>query len=398
VSIAKKVITALVGLALLGLMLVVLMPAPVDVSTTRVRQDHFVEYVEDEGRTRLRDVYMVSTPIGGWLRRVDLEPGDPVEAGQRVFVLEPTPTPALDPRTREQARETLSAMEARLEAAQAEHEQRQSEARFAEDEYRRHQQLFERGVVSAAELDRARIERDRGRAAEQAARAAMNAARYEVQNARAVLEIAEGTRSLEESRTLEVRAPLGGVVLRRHRCCEGVVQAGAPILEIGNLADLEVQVDLLSMDAVRLRRDMRVVLERWGGSEPLEGRVRLVEPAGFKRVSALGVDEQRVPVLVEITAPREDWDSLGEGYRVEARFVLWEGEDVVQVPISALFRKDDAWNVFVVDNGRARERPVEVGRRSGLWTQILAGLEPDEVVITHPGDRVVDGVRVATDR
>jgi HlyD family secretion protein len=175
-----------------------------------------------------------------------------------------------------------------------------------------------------------------------------------------------------------------------------VVGDGEVILEIGDLDELEVRVDLLSMDAVRVRRDMRVVLERWGGGDPLEGRVRRVEPAGFTRVSALGVDEQRVPVLVEIISPRETWSTLGEGYRVEARFVLWEGEDVLQIPVSALFRTGDAWSVFVVERGRARLRSIEIGRRSGLWAQVTAGLEVGEVVIAHPGDRIADGVRVAT--
>jgi HlyD family secretion protein len=394
-SLGKKIVTAFVVLGMAALLVVALVPPPVDVSAATVSRGYFAEYVEDEGRTRLRDTFTVSTPIGGFLRRVELEPGDPVEAGQPVFELEATPAPALDPRAREQARESVLAAEARLAAARAEHQRRQEEARFAADEVRRREQLFERGAVSATELERARSERDRTRSAERAGLAVVDVARYELENARAVLEIAEGTRTPEDGRTLEVKAPVSGIVLRRHRCCEGVVQVGAPILEIGDLDELEVRVDLLSMDAVRVRRGMRVVLERWGGGEALEGRVRLVEPAGFQRVSALGVEEQRVPVLVEITSPREAWGSLGEGYRVEARFLLFEGEDELQAPTSALFRERDAWHVFVVENGRARKREVEIGRRSGVVTQVLSGVEEGERVVTHPGDRVTDGARVA---
>ena len=396
-SIRKKILMAASFLIIGAMLLLALWPAPAEVSAIRVQQGHFADYVEDEGRTQLRDTYMVSAPIGGFLRRVELEPGDAVEAGDAVFVLEPTPAPALDARTREQARETLSAARARLEAARADFENRQAEARFAENEYRRHQQLFERGVVSATEMDRAESLRDRSRSAERAAAAAVEAARYEVENARAVVEIAEGTRSPDEDQTLTVSAPVGGVVLRRDRCCEGVIQAGERVLEIGDLAGLEVQVDLLSMDAVRVRRDTPVIIERWGGNQALEGRVRRVEPAGFKRVSALGVDEQRVPVLVEITSPRSQWAELGEGYRVEARFILWEGDEVIQIPTSALFRHGDVWQVFVVDNGRARLRQVEIGRRSGLWTQVLDGLKADEVVITHPGGHLADDMRVSAD-
>ena len=165
-------------------------------------------------------------------------------------------------------------------------------------------------------------------------------------------------------------------------------------MEIGDLDELEVVVDLLSVDAVRVRPGMRVVLERWGGDDDLEGRVRMVEPGGFTRVSARGVDEQRVPVRVEITSDREEWAHLGDGYRVEARFILWKGEDVLQIPTSALFRSDDRWAVFVMDHERARLRQVETGRRSGLTTQVVDGLEEGEFVITHPGDRVEDGSRV----
>jgi HlyD family secretion protein len=194
-----------------------------------------------------------------------------------------------------------------------------------------------------------------------------------------------------------VAAPVGGVVLRRERCCEGVIQAGAPVLEIGRLEELEVRVDLLSMDAVRVEAGTRVIIEGWGGEAPLEGRVRRVEPAGFMRISALGVEEQRVPVLIEITSPREQWQDLGVGFRVEAQFVLWEGEDVLQVPGSALFRVDNHWRVFVMEGGRVRLRTVEPGRSSGLHTQVRAGLEAGERVVTHPGDRLADGVRVVVD-
>jgi HlyD family secretion protein len=175
------------------------------------------------------------------------------------------------------------------------------------------------------------------------------------------------------------------------------VQSGEAVLELGDLDRLEVKVELLSMDAVRVRPGMRVVLERWGGGDDLEGRVRLVEPAGFEKISALGVEEQRVPVWVEIVTPRDRWNRLGEGYRVEARFILWEGEDIIQIPTSALFRDEDRWAVFVVEQDRARLRQVEVGLRSGLWSQITAGLEPDEIIVTHPGDRVKDGGRIQVD-
>ncbi|AHE99111.1 efflux RND transporter periplasmic adaptor subunit [Thioalkalivibrio paradoxus] len=390
----KKILWALVLLVAAGLLAWALMPAPVPVSTTEVRSGSFVESVEEEGRTRLRDTFTVSAPIAGYLQRVALEAGDPVDLGQVVFRMEPLPAPALDARSLEQARENLSAARARFETARANLETEQAEAQFAESEFQRYRQLRERELVSATEMERARSARDRQRAAARAAEHSVEVARSEVESARAVLDIASGTRPDDDQPLLEVRSPSAGVVLTRHRCCEGAIHAGEPVLEIGDLADLEIQVDLLSMDAVRVRSGMPVRIGGWGGDELLHGQVRRVEPAGFTRVSALGVDEQRVPVIVDFADVQQATERLGVGFRVDAEFVLWEGEDVIQVPTSALFRVDGQWAVFVVAEGRARERLVQPGRRSGMISQIVDGLSPGEVVVTHPGDRVRDGVRV----
>ena len=390
----KKVLWGLVALGALGLLAWTLMPAPVAVSATEVKAGRFVETVEEEGRTRLRDSFTVSAPIGGFLRRVTLEAGDPVELGDVVFRMEPHPAPALDARSLELARENLSAARARLETARANLETERAEAGFAESEFERFRQLRERELVSAAEMERVRSVRDRQRAKVRASEHAVEVAGFEVESARAVLDIASGQRPEEDQPLLEVRSPSAGLVLTRHRCCEGTVNAGEPVLDVGNLDDLEIQVDLLSMDAVRVRPGMRVLVTGWGGDETLQGTVRRVEPAGFTRVSALGVDEQRVPVIVDFTDVQSAAEQLGVGFRVEAEFVLWEGDAVIQVPTSALFRSDGRWSVFVVADGRAQQREVRTGRRSGMVTQILDGLEPGEVVVTHPGDRVRDGVRV----
>lgn len=393
-SVKKKIAILIVCLVIVGFVVLALIPSPIDVIGSRVQKGYFAEYVEDEGHTRLRDTYPVSAPISGYLRRVKLEKGDKVRRGDSLFTLEPTPASALDPRTRTQARKSVSAARESLEAAKAFHENRRTDARFAEKEYQRYQQLFDRNVVPASEMDMIRNTWERSRFSEREAKAAVEVARYELENAKALLEVVEGARTPEDEGILNVLAPVDGVVLSRDRFSEGVIQAGEPILTLGNLADLEVRVDLLSMDAVRVSVGDRVIIERWGKDIDLEGRVRQVEPSGFKRVSALGVDEWRVPVLLEITSPPEMWVALGENFRIEARFVLWEGEDVVYVPTSALFRVNESWKVFVVEDGRARLRSVETGRRSGLRTQILSGLHPDEIVITQPGDHIEDGSRV----
>jgi len=395
-STVKKIILIIFGLVVAGLLVIALIPQPPSVSVAKVKKGYFAEYTEDEGFTALRRTRVVSAPISGYLHRVALEPGDNFQAGDPLFSMEPMPAPGLDPRALKQARETLQAAGARLRGAEADYDSSAHRERLAKKELERSAVLFARDIISRATMDRVQSDLDQAASARRSASAAAQAARYDVENARAVLEVAMGDLD-GENQILVVRSGQDGLILRRERYQEGVISAGEIILETGNLDELEVQVDLLSVEAVRVRPGMRVILEHWGEKRELCGRVRLVEPAGFKRVSALGVDEQRVPVFVEITSPRDEWKYLGHEYRVEARFVLWEGDQVVYVPTSSLFRQNEQWHVFVVDQGRAVLRPVERGRRSGLLTQISEGLNPGEKVITHPGDKVKDGVRVDAD-
>ncbi len=393
----KKILAGFGLLLLVGVVVLALRPAAVPVTPAEVVSDSFTETIEEEGRTRLRETWQITAPVDGWLRRVALEPGDPVATGDALFRMEGRPAPALDTRGREQAREQLSAAESRLASARSEREARETERELAETEYERGRRLHERDMVSAEERDRRHSRMVAARAAETSARHAVEVARFERNMARANLEVADGQRAPEDAPVLAIPSPLSGVVVRRHRESEGPVATGELILEVGDMDLLEVEVDLLTVEAVRLEPGMRVVIERWGGAEDLEGRVRRVEPGGFERVSALGVDEQRVPVRVEITSPREVWGRLGEDFRVEVRFIVWEGEDVVQIPAGALFRDDDREAVYVIEEDRVSLRPVETGRRSGLRVQVLDGLEPGETVIRHPGDRVADGVRVRPD-
>ncbi|SFM24261.1 HlyD family secretion protein [Ectothiorhodospira mobilis] len=391
-SLTRKLIIALVALLIPVLLLLALRPAPVPVTVTPVQQGPMQVFVEDEGWTRLREPFTVTAPMGGYLRRVSLEPGDPVTAGAPLFWLEPPPVPALDARERERAAQAVAAARARMEAAAADLESARAQERLAQAEFGRIRDLHGRGLAATQALDQAGTAREGASAERQRATRALEAARAEWMAARLRLEVGDGLRAGE---AVAVPAPADGVVMRRHRRSEGPVAAGEPVLELGDPAALEVRVDLLSMDAVQVRPGMRVILERWGGGEPLEGRVRRVEPSGFEEVSALGVEERRVTVWSVLTSPRGQWDRLGDGYRVEARFVLWEGEDVIQIPSSALFRHGEGQAVFVVESGRAQLRPVQTGRSSGLWTQVVSGLAPGERVVRHPGSRVEDGVRVA---
>ncbi len=286
----------------------------------------------------------------------------------------------------------MAAARATLGGASA--EQKRAEAAFAlaRSELERHRELFDQKIVSRQALDAAETE---ARAAEETLRGAefaMASAEHQLEMARARL--LQATGGAGAGRPIEIRSPIDGVVFKRYRWSEAVVQAGEPLLELGDPSRLEIVSDLLSTDAVRVDPGDPVLIEQWGGEETLRGAVRLVEPSGFMKVSALGVEEQRVNVVVDFEDPVEAWNQLGDGYRVEVRVVIWKGEDVVKVPTSSLFRRGDAWAVFAVDSGRARIVPIEVGRRNGLEAQVISGLEAGQEVVVHPGDTLEDGARV----
>lgn len=389
----KRILGISTALVLVGLLIWSLLPRPHQVATAPVSQGDFEVYIAEEGITELREPYRVSAPIQGYLQRVSPEPGDQVAAGDPLFTLEPLPAPALDPRARHQAREALASAQARHQAMVALLENQRSEREFAVNELRRIRDLHQQDSASETELDRARTTARRAETAEEAAVAAVEAAQYEVANARTVLSVAAGERS-SDTDPLTIRAPIAGVVLEQFRCCEGVVMPGTDILKIGDLSELEVRVDVLSADAVQLRPGMSVEMTQWGGEHTLTGEVRRVKPAGYTRLSALGIEEQRVPVSVTITSPLTDWEHLGAGYRVEARIIHAQPEAALHVPVSAVFREQDQHQVFVVENGRARLRAVTTGARSGLQQEITAGLEPAQQVIIHPAAALQDGSRV----
>ena len=370
------------------------MPRAVPVDVAAVEDGPFVVTVEEEGKTRVRERYVVSAPVAGTLRRITLEAGDAVALGQALAVIEPLRADALDPRTRVHAQAQVGAARAALSAAQENARSAVAASELAEQERVRAESLRESNFVSAQAVDSARTAETRARAAQQAAAHSVRVARFELEMARAAVASADRLQRGAPSERLSVRAPVAARVLKLVRESEGAVRVGEPLLEIGNPESLEVEVEVLSTHAVKIAPGSRVILDRWGGDRAVEGRVRVVEPTGFTKISALGVEEQRVRVIVDFTTARDAWQRLGDGYRVEARFVIWDGDNVLQLPASALFRQGEGWATFTLQDGRARLKPVEVGQRAGLRAQVLSGLEKGERVITHPNDQIRDGVRV----
>lgn len=384
------VLAVLVVLVAAGLAYGFREPAP-RVDASEVRSGPFRVSFEEEGRTRVQDRYELSAPTAGLLARVRLEPGDRVVRGQRLFAIAPSFAAPLDPRARASAAASLAGAEASLQSARTRMQAAQARSEFADGEVQRLRPLAESGHVSAAALERALAEARTAAALLRSARFAIDVARHERDVARAVLEARGTDPSLEP---IVVDSPVDATVLTRVRQSEGPVQPGEPILVLGDLDSLEVVVDVLSPDAVRLQPGMKVELDRWGGEQTLAARVRRIEPSAFTKVSALGVEEQRVWVVVDFEGEPEQWRELGDGYRVLARFVLWEGDDVLQVPAAALFRAGDGWATFVVEDDRARLRHVTIGRRSGLLVEIRDGLRNGERVLLHPDRALSDGDRV----
>ena len=384
------IITAIV-LVLVGIGFI---PRPIAVDAVAVTRGRLTVMIEEEGRTRLVDHYQVSAPVDGFAERIDLEVGDTVEAGQVVGRIRPMQPVVLDARSRTEAEARRAAADAARQAAVRDLQAATADAEYARDDANRLQQLFDRGNIPLDTLQMAQVNARRTQARLESARFAVQIAEYELKAAAAVLDISGSGSGSADEVGIAIESPVSGRVLRILHESEGVVSRGTALLDVGDPASLEIEVDVLSRDAVRIDPGTRVALTRWGGDEALEGRVRTVEPVGFTRISALGVEEQRVLVIVDIVSPKVLWQRLGDGYRVEAAFILSDDDNVLQIPSSTLFRQNGQWAVYMIVNGRAEMRNVETGRRSGLVTEILDGVDEGALLINHPGDTLEPGSRV----
>lgn len=388
-----------IALGLLALLVVVMLvlafrPRAIPVEEATVVRGPMQVFVEEEARTRVIDRYVISAPVAGFLQRIDLRAGDPAAIDSPLLVIEPMPSDVLDPRTRAAAEARVAAAGAQLAAARENVDAARASAELARSDAERAERLLEREQIAVEEAERARAEALRTAAALRAAEHSVEVARYELEAARTALAFSDAEARGETPGRVVVRSPVDGQVLRVHRESAGIVARGTPLLDVGNPRRLEVVAEVLSDQAVRINPGTRVLLERWGGGPPLEAAVRRVEPSGFTKISALGVEEQRVLIISDILSPAAEWASLGDGYRVEARFILWEGDDVLQVPASALFRHGEGWAAFVRDGDRARLRPVSVGRRNALRAEVRDGLEEGDRVVIHPDDALSDGARI----
>ncbi|MFN3936003.1 MAG: efflux RND transporter periplasmic adaptor subunit [Gemmobacter sp.] len=374
-----------------------LRPDPVPVDLAEVRRGPMVVTVGAEGMTRIREPFAVTAPIAGTTSRSPVEVGDRVERGRTVVAeISPAEPALLDARARAQAQAAVTEAEAAVRLAEVNLARAETDLDFAAAQLDRNRSLAARGIIPQRMLDDSEQAHVRAKAARDGARSELDLHRATLARMQAQLLVPETVLPNGPAGECCVRivAPVSGVVLSVEQASARLVTAGAPLLEIGDPTDLEVVVDLLSSDAVRVRPGARAMLDRWGGPDRLEAVVRRVEPSAFTRVSALGIEEQRVPVVLDLVSPPEARPGLGHRFRVFVEIAVWEETDVLRIPEGALFRRGDDWAVFRQIDGRAVQTVVSVGQRNGVEAQVLDGLQPGESVVLFPGDRIADGTRI----
>lgn len=373
-------------------------PRPVEVETATADVGRFEAGVEEDGKTRLRENYVVSAPLAGLLTRITLKEGDPVEAGAEVAMIRPAYAPLQDERTRREQQARLEMTRAQVDRVKARVDAAQVALLRARNDLTRSEKLAGQGFVAASRLESERLAALAAEKDLDAAIAERDIARHEVEQARAALTAVRNPATVSR-RGLAVRAPVGGKVLRVVQASEAVVPFGTPLLELGDLSTLEVVAELLTADALQATPGSPVVITRWGG-RPLAGRVRRVEPAAFTKISALGVEEQRVRVLIDIASPPDAWRALGVGYRVNVRIITTAVERVLKIPVSAVFpipqgkEQGRGMAVYTVVGDRARLKTVELGARNDAEAWVRGGIEQGAQVIIYPAAQVADGVRV----
>lgn len=353
--------------------------------------------ITEEGETRVRDIYELSSPLMGRVLRLDVEVGDDVKAGETVIAeIEPSDPTFLDIRTEEEAKAAVEAAKAQLSLAEALLSEAESELEFALSELERTKRLVDRKLVAQREYDQARKDYKIKYASVETAIATINARKSELVQAEARLvtpiNIAD---SGEQCDCLPIYSPSTGKILRILHESEGIIQPGDVLVEIGDTSDLEIVVDFISIDAVQIRPGQKVVIQEWGGETDLQGIVKKVEPFGYTKVSSLGIEEQRVDVIIDFTDAKEKLQSLGHGYQVESKVILWQDENILKVPVTSLFRVDGEWSLFVIEDERAVIRKLQIGKMNALEAQVISGVAEGEKVILHPSNQINQGSLVA---
>jgi HlyD family secretion protein len=394
----RIIVWGLLSLILLASLIWAFTPKPISVDLLTLEPGELVVTIDGEGETRVRDVFTLSAPISGRAMRIEAEVGDKVVANETLLAeIEPIDSTLLDPRSEAQARADIRAAEANRIQAEATVKEARLELDFALSELKRARRLKQEAVISTSELESTERTYQTRQAELETAIASRQARQAELDRANAeLISPTEPRSSSQACQCVAIRAPVDGRILKIQHKSQGVVSAGEPLLEIGDPSKLEIVADLLSSDAVKVEPGQQVFIENWGGQQALTGQVRRIEPFGFTKVSALGIEEQRVNVIIDFTSPKADWARIAHGYQVDVRIVLWEGKKILKLPLTALFRDGNTWAVFVEQNGRAKQRQISIGHRTGFEAEVTEGVTSGERIVVHPSDKIAEGVLLST--
>ena len=392
----KRALSVLAVGAVAAAVYYALQPKPVLVDTAQVDRGLVEVTINEDGVTRIEDVFEVSAPITGKLERLGFEVGDLVEMGQKIAAVRPVDPPMRDARTRRELEAALKAARAGINLGEAEVARSEAAVRFSTLDLARQVTLAKQRIISERVLQQAELELDTRNAQLRQAKANLEFRKREFESAQArVLEPSAALTDRAASQCcVDVLAPASGALLKLFSESERVVQAGTKLVEIGDRSKIEIVADLLSEDAVKAKAGDLVWIENWGGSAKLRAKVKRIDPSGFMKVSALGIEEQRVNTIIQITEPRKNWVRLGHDFRVYVRIVIWRNETALRVPVSALFRRGDDWAVFAMEGERAVERKVEIGHRSETHAEVIKGLREGLNIVLHPSDRISDQTRI----
>ena len=398
----NRIVVGVIGVSIASVLVWSFLPKPLPVDEGKSTRGALIVTVDEDGKTRVSERYVISAPLSGTLGRVALHAGDDIEAGATLAEIVPAASPLLDDRSRAQLQARVLASEAAVKQAEATAERVKLGRTFSERELERVKSLVASGALAAQKLEEAELEsKSRAKEAE-SANFAIRVARYELENARAAISRTDedsgdkkpGDKNPKNEKRFVIRSPVKGKILHIMQENEGVVAAGTPLFEIGDPSAIEVIVDVLTTDAVQIKPGARVLVTRWGGTDDLEAKVKRVEPSAFTKISALGVEEQRVNIILGLEGPTTAYSPLGDGFRVESKIVVFETKEALKVPSAALFRVDGGWAVFVVEGGKAKTKKITLGRRTGTEAMVEEGLSEGETVILHPSDTIKDGVMV----
>jgi len=398
-KVTKLVIKIMLAGLLLAALIFAFLPEPIKVDMVSVERGDLLITLDGEGKTRIHDVYIVSAPVDGRVTRIASEPGDMVKAGSSIIAnMYPANPQFLDKRSETQAKADVDGATAALALANARVKQVQAQLDFDIAEFNRTLELFQKKSVSQAGLERAELSLKTLRAELETAESNQKVVASQLEAAKIRLLQPEASELSNSNEATDchicLRSPIDGRVLRILHKSESIVQVGTPLVEIGNPNDLEVNIEMLSTNAVRVKVGDQALIKRWGGDQDINARVRVIEPSGFTKISALGVEEQRVNVILSFTDPIEKWQNLGDAFRVEAAIIVDRADDVIKIPLSALFRQNELWSVFVVEDERAILRQVVAGRKNDRFVEIESGLNLNETIITHPRNDITDGTSV----